>query len=187
VRSSRPWVVVGLVFLALVAGCSEKTSGAPSPGGSTTDEPASSESSTESSGEEPSSGGGTADLKPCAVLDQADLAALQLTGGEEKELAGARVCRYRHEGATLNETFTVSVELFDDRSLAELNAPDITPLPPVGGHEAVKFTNATRTCGVSLAVGESRVDNTAVGGDQQLGCQFATQLATAVAPKLPEG
>jgi hypothetical protein len=183
VRSSRPWVVVGLVFLALVAGCAEKTSGAPSPGGSTTDAPGSSESSSE----EPPSGGGTADLKPCDVLDQAALAALQLTGGEEQELAGARVCRYRHEGATLDETFTVSVELFDNQSLEDLNTPNVTPLPPVGGHEAAQFTDATGTCGVSLAVGESRVDNTAVGGDQQLGCQFATQLATAVAPKLPEG
>jgi hypothetical protein len=183
---SKPLVATVATLLLVLAGCSERTAGDPSAGGEppastvTTDEPTS-----ESSGAP--ADGGTADLQPCDMLDQADLSALQLTGGEEKKVGSARVCRYQRDGATLNETFTVSVELFDHQSMGDLNAPDITPLDAIGGHEAKKFTDDTGTCGVSLGVGRSRVDNTAVGGDQQLGCQLAEQLATTVAPKLPEG
>jgi hypothetical protein len=176
-------VVAVATILVLVAGCAERTSGDPSAGDEPTGSTGTTDEPTSESSEEPS--GGTADVQPCDVLDQADLTALQLTGGEDKKVGSARVCRYRHEGPTLNETFTVSIELFDTQKLADLNAPDITPLSPIAGHEAVRFTDDTGTCGVSLGVGDSRVDNTAVGGDQQLGCQFAEQLATTVAPKLP--
>lgn len=183
---SRPLVATVLTLLVVLAGCAEKTQGSPSGTGEQPDSTVTSDAPTsETSSAEPV-GGGTADLQPCDVLDQADLSTLQLTGGEEKKVGSARVCRYQRDGATLNETFTVSVELFDNQSLGDLNAPDVSPLSPIAGHEAKKFTDDTGTCGVSLAVGESRVDNTAVGGDQQLGCQLAEQLATTVASKLPE-
>lgn len=173
----RPLVLVAALLL-LVAGCSETTQGSPSPGGSA---PATEETTTTS---EPPAG--LADLDPCELLDPADLAALQLTGGEGKTVGGARVCRWQRDGATLNETFTVSAEVFDNQGLGALNAPDVQELPPIGGHDAARFTDATGTCGVSLGVGDSsRVDNTAVGGDQQLGCQLAEQLATIVERKLP--
>jgi hypothetical protein len=185
VPSSRLVAAVGLLLVVL-AGCSEKTAGDPTGLGEQAASTAPSGEPTSASSEAPADGG-TADLQPCDVLDQADLSALRLTGGEEKKVGSARVCRYQRDGATLNETFTVSVELFDHQSIGDLNAPDITPLDAIGGHEAKKFTDDTGTCGVSLSVGRSRVDNTAVGGDQQLGCQLAEQLATTVAPKLPEG
>lgn len=178
--SARPVVTVVATLLALVAGCTQETSGAPSPGsGGTTD---SSLAPTESGTAE----GGLADLEPCEVLDDADLAALELTGGEEKDFGGARVCRYRHDGATLNESFTVSVELFDSLGIADLNASNIQEMPNMGDHEAVSFSDPTGGCGVSLGVTEtSRVDNTAVGGDLDDACVLVAQLATLVEQKLP--
>jgi hypothetical protein len=121
------------------------------------------------------------------VLDDADLTALGLTSGEEKDVGSARVCRYRHDGASLAETFTVSIELFDSLGLADLNASDIQQLPKIGSHDAASFVDPSGGCGVSIGVTDkSRVDNAATGGsNQQLACQLATQLATVVERKLP--
>jgi hypothetical protein len=172
------------MLLVLLAGCAQSTQGSPTPGGSTN--PATATEDTSTTEAPPSStSAGVASLQPCEILDQADLTTLQLTGGEQKKVGSARVCRYQRDGATLNETYTVSVELYDNQGLTQLNA-DVQPLPPIGGHDAVRYTNATGTCGVSLGVGDdSRVDNAAVGGDQQQGCQIAEQLATIVERKLP--
>jgi hypothetical protein len=181
-------LVAAAALLFLVAGCAEKTQGSPAPEGEQatstprqTTEQTTGETTTEEPAEE-----GIAGIEPCDLLDQSELAGLQLTGGESKTVGGARVCRWQRDGATVNELFTVSVELFDDQGLDDLNAPDVQQLPPVGGHEAVRFTDPTGTCGVGLGVGESsRVDNTAVGGDQQVACQLAEQLATIIETKLP--
>lgn len=184
--SSRPVVAVAATLLALVAGCTQQTTGAPSSGAGGTTDSSLAPPTTESSEPTGTTGEGLADLKPCEVLDDADLAALELTGGEEKDFGGARVCRYRHDGATLNESFTISVELFDSLGLADLNATDIQELPNIGDHEAASSVDPTGGCRVSLGVTEtSRIDNTAVGGDQEKACQLATQLATLVERKLP--
>jgi len=183
--SCRPAVAAVATLLVLLAGCSQTTEGSPSPGNEPNPTATTEETSTTTEAP-PSSASGVAELQPCGILDQTDLAAMQLTGGEEKKVGGARVCRYQRDGATLNETFTVSVELFDDQGLADLNVPDVEQLPAIGGHDAVRYTDATGTCGVSLGVGDdSRVDSAAVGGDQQQGCQLAEQLATIVERKLP--
>lgn len=183
---SRAVVAVAATLLALVAGCTQSTSGDPTPGAGGTTGSSTASPTTESSTTESGTEGGLADVEPCEVLDDGDLAALQLTGGEEKDFGGARVCRYRHDGATLNESFTVSVELFDSLGLADINASDIQELPNIGDHEAASSVDPTGGCRVSLGVTEkSRVDNTAVGGDQEVACQFATQLATVVERKLP--
>lgn len=182
--SSRP--VVAAALLVLLAGCTQQTTGDPSASGGTptvgsgqsTDKPTT--TTTED-------GGGVADLKPCGILQSGDLQALQLTGGEEKEVSGVPVCRYRHDGASLNESFTVSVELFDGIGLDEINADGVERLPNIGSHEAASFVDPGGGCGVSIGVtSSSRIDNTATGGDnQQLACQLATQLATAVERRLP--
>jgi hypothetical protein len=190
---SRPLLAAAAALLVLLSGCSEQTGGTPTAGGDgtvdrtiTTDPEAPTETGEPSStgGEEPS---GLADVDPCGLVDQAGLDSLGLTGGEEKEIGGARVCRWRHDGASLDESFTVSVEVFDSNGLADLaENTDVQQLPKVGGHDAVSFVDAAGVCGVSLGVGEdARVDSTAVGGDQQQGCRLATQLATLVEPKLP--
>lgn len=182
--SSRGLVATAAALLVLLAGCTEQTSGDPSASGRPTSgtEPPSQETPTTTE----EGGGEVADLKPCEVLDSGDLQALQLTGGEEKESNGARGCRYRHEGATLNDTLTVSVELFDDLGLDDLNTDNIQPTK-VGAHDGASWTDPLGACGVSIGVTDSsRIDNTAVGGqNQQLACQLATQLATAVERKLP--
>lgn len=190
---SRPLLAAAAALLVLLSGCSEQTGGTPTAGGDgtvdrtiTTDPEAPTETGEPSStgGEEPS---GLADVDPCGLVDQAGLDSLGLTGGEKKEIGGARVCRWRYDGASLNESFTVSVEVFDSNGLADLaENTDVQQLPKVGAHDAASFVDAAGVCGVSLGVGEdARVDSTAVGGDQQQGCQLATRLATLVEPKLP--
>ncbi|MDQ3787107.1 MAG: DUF3558 domain-containing protein [Actinomycetota bacterium] len=189
----RPLLVAAAALLVLVSGCSEQTEGTPTADGDTTpertittdpDAPTTESSEPSSGGEEPSPIG---DLQPCELIDQAGLSSLGLTGGEEDSVGSARSCRWRHEGATLNESFTVAVELFDDEGFDDLaETTDVKEVPDVGSHKAVSFVDAAGVCGVSLRVGDTaRVDNTAVGGDQQQGCQLAAQLAALVEPKLP--
>ena len=186
----RPLLVTAAALVVLLSGCSEQTQGNPTAGdGGTTPDRT---TTTEPTGSSEPSGGGDepspiADLQPCDLVDQAALTSLGLTGGEEDSVGSARSCRWRHEGATLDDSFTVSVELFDDEGAADLaETTDVKQVPDVGAHKAVSFVDAAGVCGVSLAVGDSaRVDNTAVGGDQQQGCALAAQLAALVEPKLP--
>lgn len=183
---SSPKAAVVVMLLVLLAGCAESTQGSPTPGGEPTNPTTATEDTSTTTEAPPSSAPGIASLQPCEVLDPTDLTALQLSGGEQKKVGSARVCRYQRDGATLNETYTVSIELYDTQGLTELNAPDVQQLPPIGGHDAVKYTDATGSCGVGLGVtADSRVDTAAVGGDQQQGCQIAEQLATIVERKLP--
>jgi hypothetical protein len=186
-RPRRPLAVSVAALLILLVGCSEQLQGSPSPG----DAPAN-QSTTEQTTEAattsspPAGNAGIAGLQPCELVDGAALSALDLTSGVQKTVGGIRVCRYQLDGATLNETFTVSVELFDNQGLANLSAENVQSLPDIGTHEAASFSDATGTCGVSLGVGAaSRVDNTAVGGDHGLGCEVAARLAAVVEPKLP--
>ncbi|SDS65113.1 DUF3558 family protein [Jiangella sp. DSM 45060] len=182
--------------LLLLTGCGgddDPAGDAPTATGPATGEPSAVPSEPSAAPSEPSAspspGGddtGLAALDPCAMADAAALASLGLTGGEAKELGEARVCRYRLEGATLDESFTVSIELFDGLGAADIVATDVQPLPPVGTHEAVTFTGTTGGCVVSLAVTEtSRLDSTAVGGDPALACDHAAALAALAEPALP--
>lgn len=186
--SSRPVAAAFAALLVLLAGCSERTEGSPSPG----DDPTSQEQTTGQSTDEPTSesseagtDGGLADVEPCELLDDSDLAALQLTPEGEKT-SGTRGCDYRREGPTLDESFAVGISLYDDQGLDDLNAENIQPLPNIGSHEAASFTELSGDCGITIVVSEnSRVDVGATGGDVQLGCQLTTQLATVVERKLP--
>jgi hypothetical protein len=181
--SSRHVVAVA-ALLVLLAGCSEKTQGSPSPGDEPAD-PTTGQTTEETTTTEPGADG-LATVQPCDLLDATGVASLQLTGGEELSLGGARVCEYRREGATLNESFTVAVALWDNQGLDALNASGVQQLPDIGSHKAVSFVDAAGSCGVGIGVGDtSRVDSSAVGGDQELGCQLAGQLATIVERKLP--
>jgi hypothetical protein len=185
--------VAAAALVVLVSGCSEQTEGNPTAGGDATtpDRTITTKPNAPTGSSEPSTGGDEpspiADLQPCELVDQAGLSSLGLTGGEEDSVGSARSCRWRHEGATLDDSFTVSIELFDDEGFTDLaENTQVKELPKVGGHDAVSFVDAAGVCGVSLGVGDSaRVDNTAVGGDQQQGCQLAARLAALVEPKLP--
>ena len=188
----RPLLAVAAALVVLVSGGAEQTGGNPTAGDDpTTDVPSITTDPAEPTGtSEPSSGGeepgGLADVDPCGLVDAAGLSELGLTGGEEKTVGEARVCRYRFDGPTLNESYTVSVELFDGRGLTDIVGTNIKQLPKVGSHDASSFTGPTGGCGVSIGVGtDARVDNTAVGGDPKQGCEIAAQLAAHVEPKLP--
>ncbi|TWE14318.1 uncharacterized protein DUF3558 [Prauserella muralis] len=180
--------MVAAASVLLLAGCSERIQGSPAVDGaavSTTATVASPSSSTGSPAEPPQVDSRLADVEPCALADPAGLASLGLTGGSAESIGAARVCRYRHEGRTLKETFTVSVEIFETYGITDIVGRDIRPLPKMGSHDAVLFLEPTGGCAVSLAVTEtSRIDNTAHGGDQQLACRFATRLAELVEPNL---
>ncbi len=187
-----PLVLAALTVVTVLsaAGCAEKTPGSAAPADettttttTTTDETSESPPSSESG--EPS-GDGLADVDPCALVPAATQQALQLTGGEEKKVGAARVCRWRRDGATLEESFTVSVEIFEAQGLADIVGTNVQQLPKIGTHDATSFVGPTGSCAVSLGVGpSSRVDSTAVGGDAQQACQLVAQLAPAVEPELP--
>lgn len=193
---ARALLAVVAALLVLLTGCSEQTGGTPTgEGGGITDYDPPPSITTDpdapTGSDDPSTGGdepsALADVDPCGLVDQSGLDSLGLTGGEEKEIGGARVCRYRHDGPSLDQSFTVSVEVFDSNGLTDLaENTTVEQLPAMGSHRAVSFVDAAGVCGVSVGVGDdARVDSTAVGGDQQQGCQLAAQLAALVEPKLP--
>ena len=124
-------------------------------------------------------------LEPCALLPRAKARALGLADPRPEQLGDARVCRWRHEGATLVDSYTVSVELFPLLGVDDAVAEESKPLGRIAGHRAERFVTAAGTCGVALAVEPSRVDATAVGGARAGACRYALRLARAVAPRLP--
>ena len=185
--SSRPVAATFAALLLALAGCSQQTEGNPTAVDTPTSQEqttTSEEPTTESS--EPSGGDGLASVEPCDLLDDSDLAALQLTPEGEDNTGGARSCNYRREGPTINESFAVGISLYDDEGLDDLNAENIQQLPNIGSHEAASFTELSGDCGVTIVVSDnSRVDIGSTGGDVQQGCQLTTQLATVVETKLP--
>ena len=185
----RKLAALAALAVLVLAGCSQQTEGSPTAGaeqpGTSTSTPSEQPPSTGETEPEPENAG-LADLQPCDLVEAGEATGLGLTGGEAKTLGEARVCQWRREGATLNDSFTVSLSLFDSRGLADIVGTNIQSLPKVGNHEASSFVAPGGSCGVSLGVGtESRADSTAVGGDQQQGCQLAASLAALVEPKLP--
>lgn len=187
--SSRPGAVAVAALLILLAGCSERTEGSPTAGGTPTSQSQTTERSTEETttgSSEPGTEDGLAAIKPCDLLADDEVASLQLTPEGEETVGSARVCNYRREGPTINESFAVGVALYDDQGLDDLNAENIQPLPNIGSHEAASYTELSGACGIAVVVSDtSRVNVSSTGGDVQQGCQLTTQLATAVEPKLP--
>lgn len=185
----RRLLVPALVLVIGLAGCSEKTPGTALPG----DDPTTTTTTTEdeATSESPSSteaGGGDsplADVAPCALLLPDGAAALKAGAGEEREVGEARTCRWRVEGATLNDSFTLDLALYDERGLGDVQGTNVQQ-KTIGSHDAVTFTDPTGLCVVSIGAGDSaRADALATGGDAQRGCQLAAQLADLVEPQLP--
>lgn len=167
-------VVLGL------AGCAEETSGTarPDPVPTTT----ATEQSQTTTGEGP---GGSNDVEPCDLLPASGATQLGLTEGTETEIGQGRACRWRFEGATLDDSFTVDLVIYDERGIDDVVGTNIVPTT-IGGHDAVTFNDSTGGCIVSIAVGDaSRVDSLATGGNLQRGCELANQLAAAVELQLP--
>jgi hypothetical protein len=158
-----------------LAGCAEETSGTARP--NPTSDP------TTTTTEEQA--GGLTDVEPCDLLPASGATQLGLTEGTESSIGQGRTCRWRFEGTTLDDTFTVDLVLYDERGIDEVVGTNVTPTT-IGGHDAVTFNDSTGGCIVSIAVGDtSRVDSLATGGNLQRGCELANQLAAAVEPQLP--
>lgn len=185
--------VAAAIVLGL-AGCADETAGNATPGDETSagrpsipDGTESTEPGEETSSTEPGSGDNpVAELEPCDLVSAEAAAEVGLTGGEAGETGRARDCRYRYEGATVDDSFTVGVAIFDELGLDDVVGSNVKPVPTVGSHDAVTYSPPAGGCAVSMAVGESsRVDTQAIGGDDQKACQLAMQLATLVEPELP--
>lgn len=167
-----------------LAGCAEETSGAarPDPTSDSTTTTEQAEETTTSSQEGP---GGSTDLEPCDLLPAAGATQLGLTEGTATEIGQGRACRWRFEGATLDDSFTVDLVIYDERGIDDVVGTNIVPTT-IGGHDAVTFNDSTGGCIVSIAVGDAaRVDSLATGGNLQRGCELANQLAAAIEPQLP--
>jgi Protein of unknown function (DUF3558) len=124
-------------------------------------------------------------VDPCALAPGAALARLQLANPRSKVVAGVRACRYRHDGATLADTYTVSVEILPRVGLHDLVGSDMR-LMTINGRPAKGGFDTTGACVVSLELtATSRVDTVAVGGEVKGGCRLANDLAVAVEPRLP--
>lgn len=166
-----------------LAGCAEETSGSARPNPTSDPTTAATEQSETTTTEEQA--GGLADVEPCDLLPASGATQLGLTEGTESSIGQGRTCRWRFEGTTLDDTFTVDLVLYDERGIDEVVGTNITPTT-IGGHDAVTFNDSTGGCIVSIAVGDtSRVDSLATGGNLQRGCELANQLASAVEPQLP--
>lgn len=182
--------IMTAALVVLLTGCGGDPQDDPTATASTTEPPdqTPAETATETPSPEPGFEGDSAlaALDPCDLVDPAALASLGLTGGEPETLGQARVCRYRFEGPTLTESFTVSVEFFGTYGLDDIVAESVEAPVTIGGHETRRFIDITGGCGVGIGVGDtSRVDASAVGGEQDLACEHATALATLVEPALP--
>jgi hypothetical protein len=126
-----------------------------------------------------------ASVDPCSLVSTKDEAALGLSQRSAKKVGHVRLCRWRYEGRTLGETFTVGVELFEGWGLADLVGQNRKP-GLVGGRRSMTVTGAGGNCRIGLEVTESsRVDATAVGGEVELACRLATRVAGVIEPRLP--
>jgi len=165
-----------------LAGCAQETSGTARP------DPTSDPTTTSEQADPPTSSeeeGGLTDVEPCDLLPASGATQLGLTEGTESSIGQGRGCRWRFEGASLDDSFTVDLVLYDERGIDDVVGTDIVPAT-IGGHDAVRFKDSTEGCIVSIAVGDtSRVDSLATGGNLQRGCELADQLAVAVEPQLP--
>jgi hypothetical protein len=185
----RRLLVPALAVLAVgLVGCSEKTAGTALPGEDTTTTTTTGTTETAQPPSSTESGGGDsplADVAPCELLTEQGAAALGAGPGEEEQVGEARTCQWRVDGATLADSFTLDLGLYDERGTGDVQGTNVQE-KTIGRHQAVTYTDPTGLCAVSIATSEtSRVDVFATGGDEQRGCQLAAQLADLVEPQLP--
>jgi hypothetical protein len=129
--------------------------------------------------------GPLANVEPCDLVSVEDADSLNLVEGNPTNIGRARACRFRLEGPTIKQTFTISVVIFDDAAPSDLAPLKRAKPVTIGKHTGTAGENAVG-CTVSLGVGESStlaVD--VVGSDLERQCQLATKLATLIEPKLP--
>ncbi|MEU6150800.1 hypothetical protein ABZ816_12450 [Actinosynnema sp. NPDC047251] len=179
VRSVLPIAVIGLVL----TGCTTKTPGGATPtSGAATSTTETSDGGTTTS--EPSGGGDLAAFDACKELNE--VASKLSLSRIQKDVGTACQARF---GQT---TTIVTVKAFPQLGIADLSAgPKAQPSDiPVGAHKAkrVKTPLTDTDCVVSVEItAKSRVDFVAASTTSpDEACDAATQVATAVEPKLPK-
>lgn len=181
-------VLVAAAAVLVLAGCSEETSGAATPGGDvgSTGRPTIPGGDTGEPTEPPASedpgGSGTADLQPCDLLTSADQTQLQVDAGTEEDIGVERACLFTASGS-----HTVTIGIADSLGLEDVQSSTPTKSMKVGSHDAVQSTGGASSCAVNLGVTDtSRVDViSAANGDEAKACSIAKQAAELVEPKLP--
>jgi hypothetical protein len=115
-----------------------------------------------------------------------------LTSGQPATVPGARACRWQKNADTSGDGYLVSVNIYDQAGLDQLNTTsfDVTNYP-VGSHQGrLSKEKVGGACAVSIEVtSTSRVDIGGVDGQgrQQQACTVAETVAPSVAQKLPLG
>lgn len=116
------------------------------------------------------------------MLSTDDQSALSLSGGQEEDIAGARVCTWQASGS-----HTVSTGVWDNLGIGDVQSKTEPESKTVGSRPATQYTGDLGVCVVALELTESsRVDVTgAAHGDMTKACAVANQAAELVEPKLP--
>ncbi|MGQ0840428.1 DUF3558 domain-containing protein [Actinokineospora sp.] len=184
-RSVLVWLLTAIL---LAAGCSVTTAGTPTPGGSS-GQP---ETSTPTKPSVPSTSANPsplADIGPCDLMPASAATALGFEDakGEEEKIGRARSCSWKIRGATLRENVNLGVAIFDTLGIADIVAKgQVETLPPIGKHDAVRFTGIADNCVFTLGVTKSvRVDIVATGSLFEKSCDVASRAAKLVEPELP--
>jgi hypothetical protein len=123
-------------------------------------------------------------LDPCSLLSAAETAELRAGQGKAQTLNNARTCLFQDA-----EGFSMSVGIFDELGLEDIKAQgEITPVPTVGKHKAVRSLRGIRTCAISIEITKtSRVDTQGTTNEpnEQKSCEIALQVAKFVEARLP--
>lgn len=127
-------------------------------------------------------GKGIGDVKPCSLLESADVSRLKLSAPEDLD---KNSCQWRDPDRTL-----IRANIYPDKSIDELvpgpNSEVSTAV--VGKHDAklLKKALSSTSCAYSLAVsGKSRVDVFASASTLDAACAAAKGVTEAVEPNLP--
>ncbi len=174
----RSSILVPLLGVLLLGGCSSTVAGSPAPGADsrpTATDTTTTESSPETAGSE------TRGLDPCESFTPQSLAPIggDIQPGQEQDLLDARGCIWHNNAMN---GVAIAAVIWDEQGLADAEG---TPGQTAG--RATKENWDGVMCWVSIGVADtSRVDVIGLGTAEADSCPAARQAATILAPTLPE-
>lgn len=177
---ARTAASLALAGLALVS-CSDGESGSPSPVTTTTAGAKSTTGATSASS--PAGAQSLSDFKPCPVFTSIG----SQFGLTEIEEEGSKSCT-----AEYSDSVTVRLDVHPDKGIADFVPESATELSDisVGSRKArlAKKALTSSSCAVIIEVGPTARVDVFASADASLdeACRAATDVATAVEPKLPE-
>lgn len=137
--------------------------------------------------------GPLADVDPCDTILAKEKRTLKLYNERPKKLGDARVCRWRYAGATIEDSFTIGVAIFDDKGIDDLN-PLTDPKPiTIGSHSGQMGGDPlsraqTGDCFVVIPVTDHSLIETQTTGSHRKWaekCEWSTRVMKLVEPRLP--